>query len=63
LGQQALTSMGKRRGGASRLETGTARNTGNVSDDGIDYDWLPKETLNGLSKYIYLFMSKMFRVF
>merc|ERR1712071_216982 len=50
LGQQALTSMGKRRGGASRLETGTARNTGNVSDDGIDYDWLPKETLNGLNK-------------
>merc|ERR1712071_609647 len=45
-----LLVLGKRRGGASRLETGTARNTGNVSDDGIDYDWLPKETLNGLNK-------------
>merc|ERR1711928_306565 len=50
LGQQALSSMGKRRGGAPRVETGTTRNSGNVSDDGIDYDWLPKETLNELNK-------------
>lgn len=50
LGQQALASMGKRRGGGSRLETGTTRNTGNVSDDGIDYDWLPKEALKDLNK-------------
>jgi len=51
LGQQALASMGKRRGGSSsRLETGTGRNTGSVSDDGIDYDWLPKEALNELNK-------------
>merc|ERR1712071_36589 len=50
LGQQALTSMGKRRGGAVRVETGTTRTSGNVSDDGIDYDWLPKETLNELNK-------------
>ena len=34
----------------NRLETGTGRNTGSVSDDGIDYDWLPKEALNELSK-------------
>merc|ERR1711928_243905 len=50
LGQQALSSMGKRRGGAPRVETGTTRNSGNISDDGIDYDWLPKETLNELNK-------------
>jgi len=50
LGQQALTSVGKRRGGAVRVETGTTRTSGNVSDDGIDYDWLPKETLNELNK-------------
>jgi translocon-associated protein subunit alpha len=70
LGQQALASMGKRRGGGSRyenifylyvlrhflhydtfrLETGTARNTGSVSDDGIDYDWLPPSTIKELSK-------------
>nr|CAG4642088.1 EOG090X0ETF [Eurycercus lamellatus] len=49
LGQQALASMGKRRGGP-RLETGTARNTGSVSDDGIDYDWLPQSTINELNK-------------
>nr|CAG4646616.1 EOG090X0ETF [Macrothrix elegans] len=49
LGQQALSSMGKRRGG-SRLETGTSRASGSVSDDGIDYDWLPKETINQLNK-------------
>ncbi|XP_057380786.1 translocon-associated protein subunit alpha-like [Daphnia carinata] len=50
LGQQALASMGKRRGGGSRLETGTARNTGSVSDDGIDYDWLPQSTIKELNK-------------
>nr|CAG4648924.1 EOG090X0ETF [Polyphemus pediculus] len=51
LGQQALASMGKRRGGGPRLETGTTRNnTSTVSDDGIDYDWLPKEALNELNK-------------
>nr|CAH0105482.1 unnamed protein product [Daphnia galeata] len=50
LGQQALASMGKRRGGGSRLETGTARNTGSVSDDGIDYDWLPPSTIKELNK-------------
>jgi len=33
-----------------RTETGTARNTGSVSDDGIDYDWLPQSTINELSK-------------
>lgn len=50
LGQQALASMGKRRGGGARLETGTARNTSSVSDDGIDYDWLPQSTINELNK-------------
>nr|CAG4649731.1 EOG090X0ETF [Scapholeberis mucronata] len=50
LGQQALASMGKRRGGSSRLETGTARNAKSVSDDGIDYDWLPQSTINQLNK-------------
>jgi len=50
LGQQALASMGKRRGGGSRMETGTNRNTGSVSDDGIDYDWLPQSTINELNK-------------
>nr|CAG4638092.1 EOG090X0ETF [Chydorus sphaericus] len=49
LGQQALASMGKRRGG-HRIETGTTRNTGSVSDDGIDYDWLPQSTINELNK-------------
>ena len=34
-----------------RVETGTTRTSGNVSDDGIDYDWLPKETLNELSTW------------
>lgn len=33
-----------------RIETGTSKNSGNVSDDGIDYEWLPKEALNELSK-------------
>nr|CAG4635105.1 EOG090X0ETF [Alona affinis] len=51
LGQQALASMGKRRGGGHRVETGTSRNTGgSVSDDGIDYDWLPQSTINELNK-------------
>nr|CAG4643541.1 EOG090X0ETF [Ilyocryptus agilis] len=49
LGQQALASMGKRRS-SPRLETGTSRNTGSVSDDGIDYDWLPQSTINELNK-------------
>lgn len=48
LGQQTLSSFGKRRGG-SRIETGT-KGASSVSDDGIDYDWLPKTTLNELSK-------------
>merc|ERR1712137_805332 len=51
LGQQGLASMGKRRGASSsRIETGTSKNSGNVSDDGIDYEWLPKEALNELNK-------------
>jgi len=52
LGQQALASVGKRRGASgSRSETGTSKNAAStVSDDGIDYDWLPKETLNELNK-------------
>jgi len=51
LGQQALASMGKRRGGGgSRTETGTKNNAGTVSDDGIDYDWLPQSTINELNK-------------
>nr|CAG4650530.1 EOG090X0ETF [Sida crystallina] len=51
LGQQALASMGKRRSaGSSRIETGTSKNTGSVSNDDIDYDWLPKEALNELNK-------------
>ena len=36
-----------------RLETGTARNTGSVSDDGIDYDWLPQSTIKELSKKVF----------
>lgn len=48
LGQQTLSSFGKRSRG-SRIETGT-KGASSVSDDGIDYDWLPKSTLNELSK-------------
>nr|CAG4645160.1 EOG090X0ETF [Leptodora kindtii] len=51
LGQQALTSVGKRRGATNyKIETGTSKVSGTVSDDGIDYDWLPKEALNELNK-------------
>nr|CAG4638773.1 EOG090X0ETF [Cyclestheria hislopi] len=49
LGQQALASVGKRRGGP-RIETGTNRHTGSVSDDGIDYDWIPKSALNDINR-------------
>lgn len=46
LGQQALSSLARRRSPRSQskpLETGTAND--------VDYDWLPKEVVNQLSKY------------
>ena len=46
VGQQFLSSMGRKRGSGKKtvVETGTS----NPND--VDYDWLPKETLNHFSK-------------
>lgn len=48
IGQQFLGSFGRKRGSVRKpiIETGT-KNPHNV-----DYDWLPKQTLQSLSKYI-----------
>lgn len=46
LGQQALSSLARRRSPRAApkpLETGTAND--------VDYDWLPKEVVNQLSKF------------
>lgn len=53
LGQQALSSLARRsrspRAATKPLETGTAND--------VDYDWLPKEVVNQLSKYIYVLLD------
>ena len=41
------------------METGTNRNTGSVSDDGIDYDWLPQSTINELSIYLFFIFANL----
>nr|CAG4641249.1 EOG090X0ETF [Eulimnadia texana] len=48
LGQQTLVSIGRKRGGP-RIETGT-KGSSAASADGIDYEWLPRGTLNELNK-------------
>nr|CAG4652215.1 EOG090X0ETF [Triops cancriformis] len=50
LGQQALVAAGKKRLGTGRSESSGPKVTASVSDDGIDYDWIPKGTLSELSK-------------
>lgn len=57
LGQQALSSLARRRSPRSQskpLETGTANN--------VDYDWLPKEVVNQLSEYFVSLLSKWFYI-
>nr|CAG4644350.1 EOG090X0ETF [Lepidurus arcticus] len=50
LGQQALVAAGKKRLGTGKSESSGAKSTSSVSDDGIDYDWIPKGTLSELNK-------------
>ncbi|XP_014260316.1 translocon-associated protein subunit alpha isoform X1 [Cimex lectularius] len=45
VGQQFLVSVGKKRVGSSSTSSKKQIETGTNDDDGIDYDWLPKQTL------------------
>lgn len=54
VGQQALSSLARRRSPRAApkpLETGTAND--------VDYDWLPREVVNQLSKYFRQFGMKL----
>lgn len=54
IGQQTLLSVGKKRSGggsSSRKSAPVETGTNNLND--VDYDWLPKQTLASLSKYLY----------
>jgi len=51
-GQQLLSSFGRKiRSRKTVVEVGT------FSPNNVDYDWIPKETLNMLSKLLLLFFS------
>lgn len=50
VGQQFLTSLGKKRGGGTRTQTKVVE-TGTNNPNNVDYDWLPKQTLQQISKY------------
>lgn len=51
-GQQLLSSLGRKSRSSSNRKTPVEMGTSNPNN--VDYDWLPKETLNRISKY-YIF--------
>lgn len=54
-GQQFLYSVGRgSRGGRSSSRKNPAVETGTNNPNDVDYDWLPRETLNSISELIYI---------
>lgn len=63
IGQHFLYSVGKKRVGTAQSKKQTVE-TGTKNSKDIDYDWIPKESLNSLknlSKYLPFFSSMSIR--
>lgn len=58
IGQQTLLSVGKKRSSTSTAKKPTQIETGTNNPNNVDYDWLPKQTLANLSKFLTLYLYK-----
>lgn len=52
IGQQTLLSVGKKRSTGSTTKKTAPIETGTNNPNNVDYDWLPKQTLASLSKFL-----------
>lgn len=52
IGQQTLLSVGKKRSGTNTAKKTSQIETGTNNPNNVDYDWLPKQTLASLSKFL-----------
>lgn len=53
-GQQLLSSLGRKSRSSNIRRTPVEMGTSNPNN--VDYDWLPKETLNRISKYLIFYL-------
>lgn len=52
IGQQTLLSVGKKRSSTTTAKKSAPIETGTNNPNNVDYDWLPKQTLASLSKFL-----------